>query len=367
MKTLFNYLKKHWFVAMLGPLFMTLEVAMDLLQPLFMASIIDEGVMLGNYNHIIKLAAYMIVAAILGLIGGVGCTIFASIASMRFGHDLRNDAYAVFHKLHLKQLDKLQTGSIITRLTNEVIQIQNIVAMLLRVLVRQPLLLIGSLVMVVIISLKLSVIIAIAVPLLFIVMWLIIRSTLPLFTNVQKKLDRMNTILNESLSGIRASKVFVRAAFETNRFTDANDGFTLNSIKAQALMALNGPLLSFILNISIIAILLLGGSYVIDGSFEIGLLIAYINYVVQLLNAVSSVANNLVRLSSAKVSADRVVELLHMEIAEESIERYKHPVKGEIIYNNVSFKYNEKAKQHILKHINLNIKSGSKVAIIGAT
>lgn len=367
MKTLFNYLKKHWFVAMLGPLFMTLEVAMDLLQPLFMASIIDEGVMLGNYNHIIKLAAYMIVAAILGLIGGVGCTIFASIASMRFGHDLRNDAYAVFHKLHLKQLDKLQTGSIITRLTNDVIQIQNIVAMLLRVLVRQPLLLIGSLVMVVIISLKLSVIIAIAVPLLFIVMWLIIRSTLPLFTNVQKKLDRMNTILNESLSGIRASKVFVRAAFETNRFTDANDGFTTNSIKAQALMALNGPLLSFILNISIIAILLLGGSYVIDGSFEIGLLIAYINYVVQLLNAVSSVANNLVRLSSAKVSADRVVELLHMEIAEESSERYKHPVKGAIVYNDVSFKYNEKAKQHILKHINLNIKPGSKVAIIGAT
>src|SRR5690606_17410251 len=139
------------------------------------------------------------------------------------------------------------------------------------------------------ISLQLSVIIAIAVPLLFTVMWIIIRKTMPLFMNVQQRLDRMNTVLQESLAGIRASKVFVRAEFETKRFVDANDGFTENSIKAQALMALNGPLLTFILNISIIAVLLLGGRAVIDNSFEVGLLIAYISYVVQLLNAVSSV------------------------------------------------------------------------------
>jgi len=367
MKILFGYIKKHWFIALLGPLFMLLEVAMDLLQPMFMASIIDEGVMLGNYEHIIKLAFYMIGAAILGLIGGVGCTIFASIASMRFGHDVRQDAYTIFNKLQLKQMDKLQSGSVITRLTNDIIQIQNMVAMLLRVLVRSPLLLIGSLIMAVYISLRLSIIVAIAVPLLFLVMWVIIRKTLPLFSHVQQKLDRMNTVLQENLLGIRASKVFVRADFETKRFVEANDGFTSNSIKAQALMALNGPLLTFILNISIVAVLLCGGRFVIDGSFEVGLLIAYINYVVQLLNAVSSIANNLVRLSSAKVSADRVVELLVLDTSLVNEHYDKQKIKGNITFKDVSFNYNSKASQDTLKHINLNINAGSKVAIIGAT
>lgn len=367
MKKLFGYLKKHWFIALLGPLFMALEVGMDLLQPMFMSSIIDNGVMVGNYEHIIKLGTYMIASAVLGLIGGVGCTIFASIASMRFGHDLRNDAYAVFSKLEIKQMDKLQTGSVITRLTNDINQVQSIVSMLLRVLVRHPLLLVGSLVMVVYISIQLSIIIAISVPLLFIVMWLIIRKTLPLFSNVQTKLDRMNTVLQESLLGIRASKVFVRSAYETERFVDANNGYTSNSIKAQSLMALNGPILTFILNMSIIAVLLLGGRFVIDSSFEVGLLIAYINYVTQLLNAVSSVANNLVRLSSAKVSADRVIELLDMDIEKQYNKGLQPQIKGDIKFNNVSFKYNEKATQFNLQHINLHIKAGTKTAIIGST
>lgn len=367
MKRLFGYLRKHWIVAIFAPIFMALEVAMDLLQPMFMSSIIDDGVMLGNYNHIIKLGIYMIIAAIIGLIGGVGCNIFASIASMRFGHDLRNDAYSVFTKMKLKQMDTLESGSVITRLTNDIIQIQNIVAMLLKVLVRHPLLLIGSLIMVVYISIQISVIIAISVPLLFIVMSVIIKKTLPLFGQVQKKLDNMNTVLQESLSGIRAAKVFVRADFEASRFNKANDGYTSNSIRAQSLMAMNGPILMLILNISIVAVLLLGGRYVIDHTLEVGLLIAYINYVVQLLNAVSAVANNLVRLSSAKVSADRVVELLEMEQAEELHNKQKNTIFGDIIFSHVNFKFHEESQSAALNNINLHMKKGTKVAIIGST
>src|SRR5690606_11971299 len=255
MRQIFQYLKPHWFAAMLAPILMAIEVAMDLLQPMLMASIIDNGILSGNQAHIVTTGLTMIGAAMIGLIGGVGCTIFASIASMRFGADLRNDVFSKVQTYSFRNMDKLETGSIITRLTNDIMQLQNVVQMLLRVLVRSPLLMIGSLVMAIYISIRLSIIVAIAVPLLFIVMYAIIKATLPLFSAVQHKLDRINIVLQESLSGIRAAKAFVRHEYEGQRFNKANDSFTEHSVKAQTIIALNAPLLSMILNVSIVAVL----------------------------------------------------------------------------------------------------------------
>lgn len=367
MKHFFQYLRPHWIAALLAPLLMIVEVAMDLLQPMLMASIIDEGIVARDQSHIISSGLMMIGAALIGLIGGVGCTIFASIASMRFGADLRSDVFSKVHAFSFRNMDTLESGSIITRLTNDVVQLQNMVQMLLRVLVRSPLLLVGSLIMAVYISLKLSVIIALAVPLLFIVMALIIKATMPLFSKVQGRLDRMNTVLQENLSGMRAAKAFVRQKYEEERFGQANESFTDYSIKAQTLIALNGPLLSIILNVSIVAVLLLGGRDVINSSFEVGLLVAYINYVTQLLFAISAVANHLVRLSAAKVSGDRIVEVLRTSSEIEDAGSVDEAIAGQLEFRNVSFRYEQQSTAYQLQHISFSINAGQKLAIIGAT
>lgn len=365
MKYLTKYIRSHIAAAILAPLFMILEVGMDLLQPLFMASIIDDGIVAGSSEHIWKVGTYMISAAILGLIGGVGCTIYAAKASMNFGRDLRQDVFQQVQKFSFRNIDTLESGSLITRLTNDIVQIQNVVQMLLRVLVRSPLLMIGSLIMTIVISPKLAIIVAISVPLLFIVMFFIIKATLPLFSKVQSKLDKVNMNLQENLTGIRVSKAFVRSKYEQDRFANNNEQYTNQSIKAQRLVAINGPILMMIMNVSVIAVLLLGGKDVIDDSFEIGSLVAFINYVTQLLFSVSSVAMNLVRVSSAKISADRVIEVLttSSEIVQET-EQYQS-IDGNVSFRNVSFHYGD--KKPLLKNINLTIKKGEKLAILGAT
>lgn len=367
MRQIFQYLKPHWFAAMLAPILMAIEVAMDLLQPMLMASIIDNGILSGNQAHIVTTGLTMIGAAMIGLIGGVGCTIFASIASMRFGADLRNDVFSKVQTYSFRNMDKLETGSIITRLTNDIMQLQNVVQMLLRVLVRSPLLMIGSLVMAIYISIRLSIIVAIAVPLLFIVMYAIIKATLPLFSAVQHKLDRINIVLQESLSGIRAAKAFVRHEYEGQRFNKANDSFTEHSVKAQTIIALNAPLLSMILNVSIVAVLLLGGKDVIGNNFDIGLLVAYINYVTQLLFAISAVANHLVRLSAAKVSVDRVTELLSTSSEINDNGKQTQKIDGKVQFHQVSFRYDDNQPAYQLQDISFTVEAGQKLAIIGAT
>ncbi|MCR8660381.1 ABC transporter ATP-binding protein [Paenibacillus endoradicis] len=367
MKQLFKYIRPHWVAAILAPSFMILEVSMDLLQPLFMATIIDHGIMAGSQSHILQTGLYMIAAAIIGLLGGVGCTIFASYASMRFGQDLRQDVFHHVQNFSFRNIDQLEAGSLITRLTNDIVQLQNVVQMLLRVLVRSPLLMIGSIVMTVFISPKLAIIVAISVPILFIVMFFIIRGTLPLFTKAQSRLDRINTVLQENLAGMRVSKAFVRRQYEKDRFGKANNDFTTQSVKAQRLVSINAPILSMILNVSIIAVLLLGGKDVINESFEVGSLVAFINYVTQVLFAVSSVAMHLVRVSSAKISADRVLEVLNTESDLIETSMQDREILGQVEYYNVSFRYRSDQVSDTLRHINFKVEAGQKIAIIGAT
>lgn len=366
---LFAYLRPHWLAVLLAPLLMLIEVGMDLLQPLFMARIIDEGVMKGDLIQIRNIGFLMLGAALTGLVGGVGCTIFASIASQRFGADLRHDLFKKVQMLSFKNLDELKTGSLITRLTNDIVQLQTMVQMLLRIFVRSPFLAMGSIVMAVIISPRLAIILAMAVPVLFVVMFLLIRVTFPLFSVVQQKLDRVNMVLQENLAGIRVSKAFVRANYEKDRFNRANVDYTKISIKAQRLVAINMPVLTMILNVSIVAVLVLGGKNVIDGSFEVGKLVAFINYVTQVLFSVSSVAMMLVRISSAKVSADRIQELMTTkpEIQSKELAMPVVQSKGEIQFDQVTFSYGSSDQKAVLKDISFTIKPGQHVAIIGAT
>lgn len=369
MLKLFRYLRPHWAAALLAPLLMLLEVAMDLLQPILMASIIDKGVMQNDISHIRDTGLIMVSAAIIGLIGGVGCTVYSSIASQRFGADLRRDLFRKVQTLSFRNLDELSTGSLITRLTNDIVQIQTMVQMLLRVFVRSPFLAIGSIVMAIIISPKLAVILALAVPLLFIVMFLLIRATLPLFSVIQQKLDKINTVLKETFAGIRVSKAFVRRDYENKRFNNANADFTQVSVKTQRIVAINMPILTMILNISIVAVLWFGGKDAIDGSFEVGSLVAFINYVTQVLFSVSSVAMMLVRISTAKVSADRIQEVLSAE------PEIKAPIdskqnayrQGEVTFDKVTFSYQPGVLQPVLRKLSFSARPGQTIAIMGAT
>ncbi|WP_194542158.1 ABC transporter ATP-binding protein [Paenibacillus sp. JZ16] len=369
MLKLFRYLRPHWAAALLAPLLMLLEVAMDLLQPILMASIIDQGVMQNDTAHILHTGLIMLGAAAIGLLGGLGCTIYSSIASQRFGADLRRDLFLKVQTLSFRNLDDVSTGSLITRLTSDIVQIQTMVQMLLRIFVRSPLLAIGSMIMAVIISPKLAIILAIAVPLLFVVMFFLIRATLPLFATVQKKLDKVNTVLKENFAGIRVSKAFVRAGYEKDRFHQANTDFTQVSVKTQRIVALNMPILTMILNISIVIVLWLGGKNAIDGSFEVGSLVAFINYVTQVLFSVSSVAMMLVRISTAKVSADRIQEVMHTE---SEIANADHPAvnaykQGEIEFDQVTFSYKPGIQKPVLHHVSFKVRPGQTVAIMGAT
>lgn len=363
-----RYLRPYWKAALAAPLLMLLEVFMDLLQPALMASIVNDGIMKNNLAHIQTTGLTMIGVALIGLIGGAGCTLFSSIASQRFGADLRADVFDKVQTFSFRNLDQFQTGSLITRLTGDIVQIQNLVMMTLRILVRSPFLTLGSLVMAFVISPKLALLLLLVIPLLFLVLYGLIRFAFPYFSKVQSKLDKVNTVLQENLSGIRVVKAFVRARYENERFGRANDDYTAIALKAARIVAINMPLMTLILNVTIVAVLWLGGFRVWDGAMQVGDLIAFINYVTQVMFSLSMVGMMMMNISRAKVSADRVNEVLaalpeivdHPEAKPDAVRR------GEVVFENVSFGYNE-GREMVLRDMNLKARPGETIALLGAT
>ncbi|OMD42270.1 ABC transporter ATP-binding protein [Paenibacillus odorifer] len=363
-----SYLRPYWVWSVLAPLMMMLEVFMDLLQPTLMASIVDHGIMTKDLSHIYSTGLTMLGVAFVGLIGGVGCTIFSSIASQNFGNDLRINLFEHIQKFSNKNLDQLKTGSLITRLTNDVVQLQTFVQMILRN-IRSPLLLIGSLVMAIRISPSLTLILVVAVPLLVVILYGLIRLSFPLFEKMQVKLDGVNTVLQENLSGIRVVKAFVRAKHEQKRFNTANKDYTETAIKAVRLMSLNMPLMMLVLNASIVAVLWFGGLQSWNGSLPVGQLIAFINYITQLLMSMLMLSNMLTFFSRAKVSADRENEVFSTisEITEASEAKKDTITNGRIVFDNVSFAYDTTDENLVLDGINFSAEPGETVAILGAT
>lgn len=363
-----RYLRPYWVWSVLAPLMMMLEVFMDLLQPTLMASIVDHGIMTNDLSHIYSTGLTMLGVAFVGLIGGVGCTVFSSIASQNFGNDLRINLFEHIQKFSNKNLDQLKTGSLITRLTNDVVQLQTFVQMILRN-IRSPLLLIGSLIMAIRISPSLTLILVVAVPLLVVILYGLIRLSFPLFEKMQVKLDSVNTVLQENLSGIRVVKAFVRAKHEQKRFYTANKDYTETAIKAVRLMSLNMPLMMLVLNVSIVAVLWYGGLQSWNGSLPVGQLIAFINYITQLLMSMLMLSNMLTFFSRAKVSADRENEVFSTisEITDATSAKKDAIPNGQIVFNNVSFTYDPTDENLVLDGINFTAEPGETVAILGAT
>lgn len=362
-----KYIRPYWKAALLAPLLMMVEVYTDLLQPQLMASIVDHGVLTGDIAHIQKTGALMLGVALIGLAGGVGCTVFSSIASQQFGADVRSDLFMKVQASSFRNLERFTTGSLITRLTNDVTQVQMFVQMLLRILVRAPLLTIGSLIMAFTISVKLALILVIVTPVLFGVLFAVIRRGFPLFSQVQQKLDRLNNVLQENLSGIRVVKAFVRADYENKRFRAANDDFMHIAVKANLVMATMMPVMFLLLNASIVAALWFGGKLYWSGSLQVGELVAFTNYVTQMLFSMMMVGMMMMNVSRAKASVGRIQEVLGSQSEIRDKDGAKpHTIRaGRIAFEDVSFAYDP--DEPVLQHISFTAEPGQTVAILGAT
>jgi ATP-binding cassette subfamily B protein len=369
MKELIKYLKPHWKFAVLAPLLMFLEVICDLMQPSIMAKIVNEVVNKGELTNVVRMGSTMIGISLIGVVGGIGCSVTSSIASAGFGTDVRSEVFKKVQNFSFANLDKFKTSSLITRLTNDIVQVQNIVLMSLRMLVRAPLLCIGGIIMAVSINAKLGIILIIALPLLSISIINIVKRGFPLFGVVQRRLDKINDVIRENLSGVRVIKAFVRADLEKSRFKEANDSMIEVSLKAGRLMMLIMPIMMLIMNFSVVAVIWFGGIQVSNGTMNVGEIMAFINYLTQILFSLMMITMMIANYSRAKVSADRINEVLNANIdITDAEDASVEPIKnGRVVFENVSFRYPGASGNPVLKNISFTANPGETVAILGAT
>lgn len=363
------FLKPYWHWATLAPLLMVLEVAMDLLQPRFIAHIIDEGIAKSNMQVVFSTGLWMVGVAVMGLIGGVGCGVFTVLASQNFGADLRQTLFGKVQALSFGNLDTLETGGLITRLTNDVTQVTEMVSMLLRVMVRVPLLMVGSLIMGYLTSPRLSLLFLLLIPVVTAVLVRVINRAYPLFGGVQQRLDRLNTVMQENLAGVRVVKAFVRAKHELERFQRANADLTDHNILAVRTVAVTMPLMMLALNTGIVAALWIGGIRIDNGSMQVGQVVAFINYLMQALMALMMISMLTMRFSRAEASSVRIGEVLasQPEIQNRPQALVEFAPKGAVEFDGVSFYYNGNHGDPVLKDIGFRAEPGETVALLGAT
>lgn len=367
MTKLLKYIKGYALIcAILAPLTMAVEVFMDLLQPTLMANIIDIGIANRDLSYVIKTSFTMLITSGISFIGGISCSFLAVTAALKMGENLRFGVFSKIQTLSFLEIDKFKTSSLITRLTNDITQVQNIVLMGLRMMVRAPLLAIGGLFMAISLSSKLSITLLFSVPIIVFAVILILKKSMPLFKVVQEKLDNINIVMRESILGIRVIKSFNIEKHQENRFDEVNSELMNNSIRSQNINLTLWPISALVMNLSVVAVLWIGGNMVNTGDIEIGKIMAFINYLMQIMNSIIMVIGMSLSFSKAKVSADRINEVLDTQ---SSINDTKNPIRinnFDIEFKNVSFKYNENS-EHVLENISFKAKQGEKIGIIGST
>ena len=367
MTKLLKYIKGNAIIyAILAPLMMFIEVLMDLNQPKLMSDIIDIGVANGDISYVLNIGFKMIVVAFIGILGGMLCGIFATLASMNMGKNIRQALFDKIQSLSFLEIDKFKTSSLITRLTNDVTQVQNMVMMALRGMVRSPLICLGGIIMSLTISIKLSMIFLIAIPLIILSVTLITSKSIPFFTEMQKKIDNVNLVMRENLLGVRVVKAFAIEDKVRQRFSNANEELMDTSIKAQEVTILLWPLVTLIMNLSVVAVLWFGGNYVNNGSLEVGKIMAFINYLVQIMGSLNMLVMIIINFSRAKVSAERINEVLDIESSIKDRENAEKIENFDVEFKDVYFKYN-KDGEYVLKDISFKASEGEKIGIIGPT
>ncbi len=342
---------------------------MDLMQPRMVQRIVDEGIAQLDLTIVIQTGLLMIGLAVLGALGGMSNGIFAEYAAQGFGADLREHLFRKVQTLSFANLDELETGQLITRLTNDVTQVQEAVVMILRILVRSPLLLIGSLVMAIITSPQLAFLPLILMPIELAAVYWIINKATPIFTQVQQRLDAINEVMQENLAGVRVVKAFVRARHEEQRFGQANHNLTVQNVRAGRIVAIMPSFMMLTMNIGIMGVLWFGGIQVTQDRMHIGQIIAFVNYLMTTLFALMMVSQMVIQLARAEASAKRIQEVLENEprVQDQPNARKDLTIHGRVAFENVTFSYDGKNSEPVLKGVSFTAEPGQTVALLGTT
>lgn len=367
-KKLFSYSGKYKKFLGFAAACAAMEAIIELLIPLVMADIVDKAIPSNNMTYTIKLGIMMVIMALVSFTFGILLSRFAAIAGQGIGANLRQAQYEKIQTYSFHNIEKFSTASLITRLTTDITAVQNSITMGVKLLVRAPVMLIVAIILSISISPKLALIFAVSLPILILSIGTLVKKVAPLFGVMQKKVDKMNTLVQENLIGVRVVKSFVRAEKEKEKFKEGNEGLKETSIKSFGIMVLAMPIMQGIIFSSIIAILWFGGHMVYEVSFTVGKLTSFIAYSTQILISLMLVAMALMMISRSIASAKRILEVLEEEAdivdGESNVSTVKN---GDIEFRNVSFKYEGDSKEYNLENISIKIKSGKTIGIIGGT
>lgn len=370
MKRYWKYIKPYLPAFICGPLLMIVEVIGEVLLPKFMANIINIGAANQDVPYIITMGIVMVVTALLMMAGGIGGAYFAAKAAISFAADIRKDTFEKVQKFSFANLDQYNTGSLVTRLTNDVTQVQNLINMALRMMLRAPGMLIGALIMAFMMNRELAALILVVIPILVILIGIVIKTAFPRFTIMQKKLDTLNSTIQEMLTNVRVIKSFVRGDYEEEKFSRANEDLKKSSLSAFNVVILNMPIMMLMMNLTTLGVVWFGGKQILVGRMPVGDLTAFTTYIVQILMSLMMLAMVLLQSSRAMASLRRITEVLDARIDltdENSAQKDKRVENGTVEFKDVSFRYYKENKEPVLSHINFKIDSGKILGIIGST
>ncbi len=368
-----RYLKPYWVFALLCPLAMILEVSMDLLQPTLMSDIVDKGI-LGdaaadeNLRYVLITGLKMLVFSLIGCFGGIASAAFGTAAAQKMGNDLRKDAFAKVMHMSFQQTDKFTTGSLVTRLTNDITAIQEFVAMSLRMFVRTGMQFIGGIAVILTLNVNFGLVLVISLPVQLIAVAIIMKKASPLFSIVQSRLDKVNSVVQENVSGARVVKAFTREEYEINRFDNANTDLMTTNLKVQKLLATLNPILMIIMNASVIAIIMIGGFQVEAKAMQVGEVMAAVTYITQILMSVMMVGMMFQQVSRSAASMKRVNEVLSTNpVISDGHKSADSDNSGTVEFRNVGFSYPGSSGKPVLSGIDLKAEKGQMIAILGST
>lgn len=369
MKVVTKYLREYKLLLVVGPAFKLFEAILELFLPYLMSLAIDNGVLANDKSYVMKIGLIMVCTATVGVVSALICQYTASIVSQGFGTKLRNAMYSKITSFSSNELDDFGTASLVNRITNDVNQLQVAVAMLIRLVIRAPFLCIGGFIMALFLDVKLSMVLVVVLPMFIIVLAITMLRTVPLYKSVQKKLDKMAIVVRENLSGVRVIRAFSRVKFEQDKYEQSNDEYMKAAIKVGRLSALLNPLTTLIMNLSICAILWFGGMRVSNSKLDVGTIIAFNTYMIQILAALIIVSNLVVLYTKAFASLGRIKEVLNTEVS--IVEGSKEVedglnAKNFVEFKNVCLKYSESGEP-ALENISFSVKKGETVGIIGPT
>jgi ATP-binding cassette subfamily B multidrug efflux pump len=371
MKKYFPFFIKYKKALWLAPSFVIVDVICEIVQPELMSKIVDHGVMQKNLHYILQTGGLMVGLSIIAIAANIGNIYFSSRASVGFAAELRKGLFNKIQEFSFSNIDRFSSASLVTRLTNDVNILQEVIMMSLRLLIRAPLMLLFAVVIAIRINAGLASIIAVAIPVLSVCIYIILRRGLPFFEKVQQRLDKVNGVVQENLVNIRVVKSFVREDFEKKKFGRSNDELREMAVRASSMVVLIMPVMQLVMNISIVAIVWFGGNKIIGGTFQVGQLMSFITYITQILMSLMMLSMTIMTVARAGASSERILEVLNTEadIIDSTNAKEKNlPVKqGKVEFENVFFKYHAEGSEYVLKNINLIVNAGETVAIIGAT